>query len=223
MDASRDKITTMRATLQRLVPWFYPLLPETEEGDAEFERYFRRRTFRGAIVRTNRLHYQEWILLLGDAAHSVLPPTGEGLNSGLEDAAVLVHDCILANLDTAFATYDAKRLPDIRALLDYATYLNADPWFAGERIARLSFLIAESYANPSIADYLFGPLAAQRKPYGEFLRAWSRKRLILLSLFRLVTYPIGVLVELLSLPWTIAKAVNARKLGSVDPTLKPPV
>lgn len=26
---------------------------------------------------------------MGDAAHSVLPPTGEGVNSGLEDAVVL--------------------------------------------------------------------------------------------------------------------------------------
>ena len=27
--------------------------------------------------------------MVGDAAHSVLPPTGEGLNSGLEDCNIL--------------------------------------------------------------------------------------------------------------------------------------
>jgi kynurenine 3-monooxygenase len=31
----------------------------------------------------------EWIVLLGDASHAVLPPVGEGINSGLEDSVVL--------------------------------------------------------------------------------------------------------------------------------------
>lgn len=221
--ASRDNMDAMRAKLKELVPWFYPLLPENEEGDAELRSYFGRRTFRGAIVRTNRLHYQEWIVLLGDAAHSVLPPTGEGLNSGLEDAAVLVHDCVLVNPENAFAAYNARRFKDVQALLDYAAYLNDDPWFSGERIARLFFLIAEASANPSVTDYLFGTLAVQRKPYNEFISAWNRRRLIFLCLFRLVAYPIGLLVELLTLPWTIVNAVRTRKMGAVDHTLKPSV
>ena len=41
---------------------------------------------RGAIVNCSRFNEKESILIMGDSAHSFLPPTGEGLNSGLEDA-----------------------------------------------------------------------------------------------------------------------------------------
>jgi kynurenine 3-monooxygenase len=196
-DASQTNIAALRNTLKELVPTFSVLVPETAEGDAEIARYFGRRTFRGAIVRTSRLHHEEWLVLVGDAAHSVLPPTGEGLNSGLEDAAVLVNMCICNNPTTAFSDYNATRYKDIQALLNYATYLNEDPDFAGERIARVLFLIAGSMKKPSTTDYLFGPLSAQRKPYHEFLGEWNQRRKRLLSLFRVITYPIGIVVELL--------------------------
>jgi len=209
-NASSANIAGIRTMLKDLAPLFYPLIPENDAGDSELQRYFGRRTFRGSVVRTNRLHYQEWVVLLGDSAHSVLPPTGEGLNSGLEDVMVLVNDCICKNLDNVFNTYNEKRMKDISALLDYATYLNEDPRFAGERMARLFFLIAESFVNPSITDYLFGSLAAQRKPYSEFIGTWNRRRLILVSLFRPIAYPIGFLMELVSLPRTIARAIKAR-------------
>jgi len=196
-EASQTNIAALRKTLKELVPTFSALVPETAEGDAEVERYFARRTFRGAIVRTSRLHHQEWIVLVGDAAHSVLPPTGEGLNSGLEDVAVLVNECICVNPETSFSDYNATRSKDIEALLNYATYLNEDPDFAGERIARLFFLIAGSINKPATTDYLFGPLSAERKPYHEFLGEWNRRRKRLLALFRLISYPIGIFVELL--------------------------
>lgn len=57
--------------------------------DDELKRYFTRRTFRGAVIRCNKMNYEEWIVLIGDSAHAVLPPVGEGINSGLEDAVVL--------------------------------------------------------------------------------------------------------------------------------------
>lgn len=58
-------------------------------SDDELYRYFTRRTFRGTVIKTNKLNIGEWILFLGDAGHSVLPPTGEGINSGLEDTVIL--------------------------------------------------------------------------------------------------------------------------------------
>jgi 2-polyprenyl-6-methoxyphenol hydroxylase-like FAD-dependent oxidoreductase len=50
--------------------------------DKELTRYFGRRTYRGAIVKVPRINEGEWLCLLGDAAHSVLPAVGEGINSG---------------------------------------------------------------------------------------------------------------------------------------------
>ena len=53
------------------------------------------------------MHVSEFCVLLGDAAHSVLPPTGEGINSGLEDALVLA-DAYAASRVTAFADYQVR-------------------------------------------------------------------------------------------------------------------
>jgi kynurenine 3-monooxygenase len=72
----------------------YPLF---EHNDAELRKYFTRRTYRGAVVRVSALQMDEWVVLVGDAAHSVLPPTGEGINSGLEDCEVLT-DALLRAL-----------------------------------------------------------------------------------------------------------------------------
>ena len=60
----------------------------------ELKKYFHRRTFTGSIVSISSLNYAEWICFLGDAAHSVLPATGEGINSGFEDVDILVNTCL---------------------------------------------------------------------------------------------------------------------------------
>ena len=66
------------------------------EDEEELAEYYTRRTYRGAVVKVNRLNEGEFVCLLGDAAHSVLPPTGEGINSGLEDCMIL-WECIKNN------------------------------------------------------------------------------------------------------------------------------
>lgn len=43
------------------------------------------------MVKVNMLNIGEWAVLLGDAAHSAIPPTGEGFNSGAEDVEVCMY------------------------------------------------------------------------------------------------------------------------------------
>lgn len=50
----------------------------------------------------------EFVVLLGDAAHSVLPPVGEGINSALEDAMILAQ-CFAKSPERAFAAFQACR------------------------------------------------------------------------------------------------------------------
>jgi len=63
------------------------------KDEDELKRYFNRRTFKSSIVKVNKLNEDEWICLLGDAAHSVVPTFGEGINSGLEDSMILL-ECL---------------------------------------------------------------------------------------------------------------------------------
>jgi flavin-dependent dehydrogenase len=51
--------------------------------DRELRRFFARRSYRGAVVTVSRLNQGEFVALLGDAAHSVLPATGEGERSSI--------------------------------------------------------------------------------------------------------------------------------------------
>ena len=70
-DASDANVAALRELLQARAPQMASLF-----GDDELRRFFGRRTFRGALVWCSRAHVGEWLVLLGDAAHSVLPPTG---------------------------------------------------------------------------------------------------------------------------------------------------
>ncbi|WP_409483677.1 FAD-dependent oxidoreductase [Arsenicicoccus dermatophilus] len=85
----------------------------------DYAAYFTRKPFGGAVVICPRLAFDEWLVLLGDAAHSVLHPTGEGVNSGLEDCALLAEHAASGSA-TWFADYEAGRLPDLHALGEYA-------------------------------------------------------------------------------------------------------
>ena len=63
------------------------------------------------------LHLQT--VLLGDAAHTMSPALGQGLNAGLEDVDVFaqcLQDC-KGNIDVALPAYNKARLPDIRAIM----------------------------------------------------------------------------------------------------------
>lgn len=64
--------------------------------------------FSGAVTRCSKFNHGEFLLLLGDAAHSVIPPTGEGVNSGLEDTRYLA-EAFETDPTTPFATYNALR------------------------------------------------------------------------------------------------------------------
>ena len=212
-DASDANVAALRALLQARAP---QMASPSLFGDDELRRYFGRRTFRGALVRCSRAHVGEWLVLLGDAAHSVLPPTGEGINSGLEDAAILA-GCVRGSPDAPFSAYEAARAADVAGLLSYATYLNDgfDLKVPGEAGARLAFTILESVlsgcccgAVVPLTTTLFGPPSAERAPYGPMTRRWRRRKAVLLPLARLLIYPWAWLFALLALPWAAARGLG---------------
>ncbi|KAJ3049449.1 hypothetical protein HK097_009559 [Rhizophlyctis rosea] len=189
-NATPQNISALQTLVKRLSPRFAPLIDQND-----LTSFFFRRTFRGSIVKCSHLNHHEWIAFLGDAAHSVIPATGEGLNSGLQDASILVTKCIRSNLSTAFATYNQIRITDLHALTEYALYENAVPIFQGEVLARSMFTILEGALGPTIVESLFGPRAVERKEYGELVRRWRRKKMVILPLCRVVAWPIGVALE----------------------------
>lgn len=72
-------------------------------------------------VRTDRWSVEDQALLIGDAAHGIVPFFGQGLNSGFEDCAVL--DRLIdksANLERLFHGFVAARKPNTDAIATMA-------------------------------------------------------------------------------------------------------
>ncbi len=148
--------------------------------DAEYSRFFERRAFGGQVVRLNRLVCAERVAFVGDAAHSVIPSTGEGINAALEDVGVLVHALASAPPGRWFDAYNAARLDDARALSEYAAWmLDGMKAEAAERNRRTAAMVLEAIGQkvgllgPSWSDLSFGKLAARMEPYAKILGEWK--------------------------------------------------
>lgn len=93
-----------------------PLMPTLVED------YFQNPTSSLVTVRCSPWHFQDRIVLLGDACHAVVPFYGQGANAAFEDCVVLDH--CLRNMapdwERAFATFGAQRKPHADALATLA-------------------------------------------------------------------------------------------------------
>jgi len=92
-----------------------PLLPNLGE------QYFANPTGSLVTVRTAPWHVAGRVVLLGDAAHAVVPFYGQGANASFEDCLVLA-ECLRGEPDRtrALADYQARRQPNTDALADLA-------------------------------------------------------------------------------------------------------
>lgn len=115
--AARD-LGALRAAWAAAYPAAAPLL----ESVARFEDLL--------IHPVRRVDCDRWfdgrLALLGDAAHAMAPNLGQGANSALVDAAVLLDELRRADsLAAALASYQARRAPAVRWVADTAARLGA--------------------------------------------------------------------------------------------------
>jgi salicylate hydroxylase len=97
------------------------------------------------LARTLRRWRRGRVVLIGDAAHAMLPHHGQGANTTIEDAVTLA-ELIAADphdLDGAFAAYEALRRPRARAIQRASWMGNRGLHLAdGPEVARRDSLIA---------------------------------------------------------------------------------
>jgi 2-polyprenyl-6-methoxyphenol hydroxylase-like FAD-dependent oxidoreductase len=136
-----DELNSEATAWRLLEPW--AIRPD----NARLERHAVY-TFRGAWADAWR---KGRLLLAGDAAHLTPPFVGQGLCSGMRDAANLAWklDLVLAGraVEPLLDTYTSERLPHVRALIEFAVSLGrvicvADP---AEAAARDRRMIAEQH------------------------------------------------------------------------------
>jgi kynurenine 3-monooxygenase len=95
---------------------FADVIPFMPDAVAEFQS---RPISEMVTVRTSRWHHKGKVLLLGDAAHSVVPFYGQGMNAAFEDCSVLDH--LIDRRGTGdwhalFAEFQALRKPNTDVL-----------------------------------------------------------------------------------------------------------
>lgn len=106
----------VRAFFEEHYPDAIPLLGEDFE-----EEFLSNPNGKLGTVRCEPWRLEDRVLLVGDAAHGIVPFFGQGLNCGFEDCYVL--DKILdeqADLGEVFATFDTRRKPNTEAIADMA-------------------------------------------------------------------------------------------------------
>ncbi|MDX1653172.1 MAG: NAD(P)/FAD-dependent oxidoreductase [Brumimicrobium sp.] len=86
--------------------------------------YFENPTSTLVTVRCNPWNYEDKVLLLGDAAHAIVPFYGQGMNSGFEDCSVFseMFENHSGDMESLFDRYTLQRVPDANAIADLALY-----------------------------------------------------------------------------------------------------
>jgi kynurenine 3-monooxygenase len=145
-----------------------PLLPKLEE------EFFHNPTGGLITVRCAPWHHDGKVLLLGDAAHAIVPFFGQGMNCAFEDCEVLMElfDQHGGNWEEVFPRFFAARKPNTDAIAQLALDnfiemrdTSADPHFALKR--QLEHLLEERYPGRFLSKYAM--VSFHRVPYAEAL------------------------------------------------------
>ncbi|KAF9928103.1 kynurenine 3-monooxygenase, mitochondrial precursor [Linnemannia zychae] len=102
--------------------------------DLLIKEYFKNPKGSLVMVKANPYHYKDRCIILGDAAHSMVPFYGQGMNCGFEDVRIL--DTLLSefnvksfkeggddhSLALALEAYTDRRTKDLKAICELALY-----------------------------------------------------------------------------------------------------
>ena len=148
------------------------------------EDFFANPTGKLGTVRCSPWHLADKAILIGDAAHAIVPFHGQGMNCGFEDCVVL-DQCIEqhgSDWHKVFAEYDRLRAPNGNAIADMAleNYVEMrdsvnDPQFLLKKA--IGFELQKRW--PALFTPRYGMVMFQRIPYVEAQRRGAINQRIL--------------------------------------------
>lgn len=171
-----------RALFERDFADALPLIPALEH---DFEH---NPTGLLATLYLDRWHLADRAVLLGDAAHAMVPFHGQGMNCAFEDCVALAaHLDREADRETAFARFQAERLPNSRAIqqmalenyLEMRDRVDDDDYLLQRELERA---LAERHPDRFVPRYAM--VTFRRVPYAVALERGNLQRGLLVELTR---------------------------------------
>jgi kynurenine 3-monooxygenase len=196
--------TDARALFERDFADTLPLIPELGHD------YAANPTGTLATLRIERWHLDGAAVLLGDAAHAMVPFHGQGMNCAFEDCVALANHIDTApDLAAAFAAFEAERKPDASAIQQMAleNYIEMrdlvdDPAFLLQR--ELERALQQRHPDRFVPHYTM--VTFMRIPYSLALERSEIQRGILVDATRGLATLDGV-------DWTAVDAEVERRLA----------
>ncbi|KAA8497864.1 Kynurenine 3-monooxygenase [Porphyridium purpureum] len=149
-----------------------PLMPTLVED------FFANPTPSLVTIRCDPFHHMDRALLIGDAAHAIVPFFGQGINAGFEDVRILTelmdsHEANAGFDEALFRSYTAARKENADAIADLAlsnydemASKTASAWF---RVRRRMGLLLNKVA-PGAFMPLYSMISFSNIPYAESVR-----------------------------------------------------
>ncbi|RNF83380.1 FAD-dependent monooxygenase [Lysobacter psychrotolerans] len=141
-----------------------------------------------ATLYLDRWHLDDRAVLLGDAAHAMVPFHGQGMNCAFEDCVALAeHLDSGADRAAAFAAFQAQRLPDSRAIQAMAleNYLEMrDRVDNDDYLLQRALELRLAQRHPDRFMPRYAMVTFHRMPYSVAFERGNRQRELLVELTR---------------------------------------
>jgi kynurenine 3-monooxygenase len=180
-ETSFESIKTKEDVMQffnQTFPDAVPLMPTLEDD------YFDNPTATLVTIRCSPWNYEDKVLLMGDAAHAIVPFYGQGMNSGFEDCSVFseMFDQKANDMEKLFEDFSTQRIPDANGIADLALYNYIEMRdLAGDKDFLLRKKIERKFSDlhPDKWLPLYSQVTFSHIRYSEAMQAGDRQRKIM--------------------------------------------
>lgn len=135
-------------------------------------------------VKCSSFHFQSHCVLLGDAAHAIVPFFGQGMNAGFEDCLVFdeLMDKFNNDLSLCLPAFSRLRIPDSHAISDLSMYnyiemrahVNSSWFIFQKNMGRFLHAIMPSTFIP-----LYTMVSFSRMRYHEAVQRWHWQKKVI--------------------------------------------
>jgi kynurenine 3-monooxygenase len=209
-------------------PYFQRHFPGAADlvGPAQLKQQFRQNPHLPLIsVKCSPHHYSSSGVILGDAAHAMVPFYGQGMNAGLEDVRVLFSHfdswpATEVGRTEALATYSNERVKDAHTINDLAL---SNYWEMHAGVRSTTYLIrkkVEEFLSDKVPASGFATqysrVSFSNQRYSEVARIVARqKRILLAGMWSSVLVPVITVTAVWAWKWRRGERVSLPKYSTI--------